>query len=438
MHGQEIEPFPEGCTDRSKYTGLQIRVVALAFLTALLDGLDLQIIAYAAPAMARDLRLAETSLGVIFSGGFAGLAAGSMLIAPLGDRWGRRTIMILCLLLFGACVLATPLAENAEQLFVLRVVTGLGLGGVMPNAIAISMEFSPARLRASMVSLTYFGFIIGAAVGGIVAASLIPLMGWKGMLYIVGALPLALALIEFFFLPESPEYLSNRRHVADSTARIQGDRIAGSIEQKPAPRTSPMRAIFSAENRRNSALMWIAMFANLSIAFAVVQWLPTILSRTGFALENANSLVGLMWVSAVPGVVILLYLSKRIGLQRSLGSFLCIGSVVTCALGAVIAASASDAVWLLMIGFGMTLAGAQVGFYSLLAAVYPGSSRVTGIGWAQGVGRLGAVVGPAAIGLLLADGMSIVILFVYLSIPVLVSAVAVWNVRLRRSPAEFF
>lgn len=435
MDGQEIRPLPTGCPDGSNFTALQIRVVALAFLTALLDGLDLQIIAYAAPAMARDLRLTDTSLGVIFSGGFAGLAAGSMLLAPLGDRWGRRTIMIFCLLLFGVCVLATPLAENAEQLFILRVLTGLGLGGVMPNAIAISMEFSPSRRRAAMVSFTYFGFIIGAAVGGIVAASLIPLVGWKGMLFIVGALPLALAVIEFFFMPESPEYLSNRRHVADSTDRIQGNRIPGSIEQGLPSRTSPMREIFSAENKRNSVLMWIAMFANVSVAFAVLQWLPTILNRAGFALENANYLVGLIWVSTVPGVIILLYLSKRMGLQRSLGSFLCLGSVVTCGLGAVIAASASDAVWLLMMGFGMTIAGAQLGFYSLLAAIYPGSSRVTGIGWAQGVGRLGAIIGPAAIGLLLADGTSIVILFVYLSIPVLVSAIAVWNVRPRRSPA---
>jgi len=197
-----------------------------------------------------------------------------------------------CLLLFDACVLATPLVENAEQLFILRVLTGLGLGGVMPNAIAISMEFSPSRRRAAMVSFTYFGFVLGAAVGGIVAASLIPLVGWKGMLFIVGAMPLALALIEFFFLPESPEYLSNRRHVADSTDRIQGDRIAGSIEQGLAPRTSPIREIFSAENKRNSMLMWITMFANVSIAFAVLQWLPTILNRTGFALEKPSFQLG--------------------------------------------------------------------------------------------------------------------------------------------------
>lgn len=195
----ELATLPAAPDNDLKYTGLQIRVVALAFLTALLDGLDLQIIAYAAPVMARDLRLTETSLGVIFSGGFAGLAAGSMFLAPLGDRFGRRTIMILCLVVFGLSVLATPLAQHAEQIFVLRVLTGVGLGGVMPNAVAISMEFSPARLRASMVSFTTFGFIIGGAAGGVVAASLIPLVGWKGMLFIVGALPLALALIEFFF-----------------------------------------------------------------------------------------------------------------------------------------------------------------------------------------------------------------------------------------------
>lgn len=432
MNEQAVTPARGDYCDGRRQKILQIRVVGLAFLTALLDGLDLQIIAYAAPAMAKDLGLTETSLGVIFSGGFAGLAAGSMLLAPLGDRWGRRTIIILSLLLFGACVLLTPLVQDAEQLFILRALTGLGLGGVMPNAIAISMEFSPARLRASMVSLTYFGFIIGAAVGGLVAASLIPQVGWKGLLYIVGALPLMLAIAEYFLLPESPEYLSHRDARAASH-RSKADGLVGNEDEQRRP--SPMRTIFSVDNRRNSTLMWIAMFANVSVATAALQWLPTILNRTGFALESANALVALMWASAVPGIVLLLYLTKWFGLQRVLGSVLCIGSLITCGLGASIVLSGSEAVWLLTIGFGATIAGAQVGFYSLLASVYPGSSRVTGIGWAQGVGRLGATIAPSAIGILLSTGTSILTLFFYLAILVVISAIAVWNVRLPRLAA---
>lgn len=411
---------------------LRIRVIGLAFLTALLDGLDLQIIAYTAPAIARDLALTEASLGVIFSGGFAGLAAGSMFLAPLGDRLGRRTVVILSLLLFGTCVCLTPLVQNAEQLFVLRALTGLGLGGVMPNVIAISMEFSPARLRASMVSFTYFGFIIGAAAGGLVAAALIPQVGWRGLLYIVGTMPLMLAIIQYFFLPESPEYLSHRNARA-AYHRSKADRLVGNLrEERPA---SPIRAIFSPENRRNSALMWAAMFTNISTAFAVFQWLPTILNETGFALENANALVALMWASAMPGVLLLIHLAKSKRIQRVLAVFLCFGAFVTCALGASIALSATEGVWLLMIGFGVTVASAQAGFYSLLASVYPGSSRVTGIGWAQGVGRLGGIVGPSAVGILLSADTSIPALFFYLAIPVVISAMAVWYVRLPRSAA---
>jgi AAHS family 4-hydroxybenzoate transporter-like MFS transporter len=340
--------------------------------------------------------------------------------------------MIFCLLLFGACVLVTPLAANAQQLFVLRVLTGLGLGGVMPNAIAISMEFAPSRLRASMVSFTYFGFIIGGAAGGIVAATLIPLMGWKGMIFVVGLLPLTLALVQFFFLPESPEYRAHKEGRTNRTNSIDNDRGDGTSESANhgvASGSSPMREIFSLENRRNSALMWLAMFANLSVAFGVLQWLPTLLNQAGFTLGSASSLVALSWISTVPGVILLLYVAKMVGLPRAVGLFLCVGSVVTFGLGVVIATAASDAVWLLMVGIGMTVTAAQVGFYSLLSAVYPGSSRVTGIGWAQGVGRLGAVVGPSAIGFLLAGGTSTVALFTYVSIPVLISAVAVWQVR---------
>jgi len=432
MHKQEAGALADGGVYKAKHTALQIRVVVFAFLAALLDGLDLQIIAYAAPAIAKNLSLTESSLGIIFSGGFAGLAAGSILVAPLGDRWGRRPIIISCLVLFGACVLITPLAANAQQLFVLRVFTGLGLGGVMPNAIAISMEFAASRLRASMVSFTYFGFVIGGAAGGIVAATLIPLVGWKGMMFVVGLLPLMLALVLFFFLPESPEYRANKERATNRTNSIhnaRGDGTSESAEHGRALRSSPMREIFSLENRRNSALMWLAMFANLSVAFGILQWLPTLLNQAGFALGSANSLVALLWISTAPGVILMLYVANMLGLPRAVGLFLCVGSVVTFGLGVVIATAASDAVWLLMVGIGMTVTAAQVGFYSLLTAVYPGSSRVTGIGWAQGVGRLGAVVGPSAIGFLLAGSTSTIALFAYVSIPVLISAVAVWQVR---------
>ena len=171
------------------------------------------------------------------------------------------------------------------------------------------------------------------------------------------------------------------------------------------------------------------MFANLSVAFGILQWLPTLLNQAGFALGSANSLVALLWISTAPGVILMLYVANMLGLPRAVGLFLCVGSVVTFGLGVVIATAASDAVWLLMVGIGMTVTAAQVGFYSLLTAVYPGSSRVTGIGWAQGVGRLGAVVGPSAIGFLLAGSTSTIALFAYVSIPVLISAVAVWQVR---------
>jgi AAHS family 4-hydroxybenzoate transporter-like MFS transporter len=177
------------------------------------------------------------------------------------------------------------------------------------------------------------------------------------------------------------------------------------------------------------------MFTNISTAFAVFQWLPTILNETGFALENANALVALMWASAMPGVLLLIHLAKSKRIQRVLAVFLCFGAFVTCALGASIALSATEGVWLLMIGFGVTVAGAQAGFYSLLASVYPGSSRVTGIGWAQGVGRLGGIVGPSAVGILLSADTSILALFFYLAIPVVISAMAVWNVRLPHSVA---
>lgn len=420
----------ESFTVSTRFTVLKVRVICLAFLCALVDGLDFQVIAYAAPEMAKEIGLHAASLGIVFSAGSVGLAAGAMLLAPMGDHWGRKTVILLSLFLFGGCVVATLLAETTGELVALRLLTGLGIGGVMPNAIAISMEFSPSRHRGVIVSLTYFGFIIGAALGGVAAVTVIPMMGWKGLFFIAGGLPLLLALLIFFALPESPQYLEQRRRGQEDIPTRRGGSAKGTFLREWKGFSS-VSTIFLPEYRRNTILMWTSMFANVFSVFAVVQWLPSILSRTGMPLEKANLLVGLLWLSAIAGVLLLLYHSRRIRLQRVLAAYLCIGGVVTMLLGVTISGSVTGSAMLaLLIGYGMTGAGAQIGFYSLLANIYPASVRVTGIGLAQGMGRLGTIGGPAIVGFLFTMGISDVYVFLFLAVPLLVAAVAVWNVTM--------
>lgn len=420
---------------------VQATVMGLAFLCALVDGLDLQLIAYVAPVVARELELSDMAMGLVFSAGFIGLAIGSMFLASLGDRWGRKTVLVSSLILFGGCVLITPIAQNVVELAILRLATGLGLGGVMPNAIAISIEYAPRRYRAFMVTFTYMGFMVGAAAGGAFAAFLLRRFGWEFVFVSAGVVPLILAVVITFWMPESLEYLSLKDGVSRRTIRIMRRLKIEDMVVSAAPRKSEiveksrMKALFSEGRWKNTLFIWIAMFTNLLSLFSLLQWLPTILEREGMPLEEANLLVSFMWLIGILGALFFAYLSRRASPQRVMAVYLVLSVFFTAALGAAAGENVVLA-WPLIIGIGLTGASAQIGFYSLLSELYPASIRVTGIGVAQGIGRVAAIGGPAIVGVVLTAGLSHTEIFLWLAAPLLISAAAVWNVKKAPSSAS--
>lgn len=420
--------------DRVRFGALQATVLGLAFLCALLDGLDLQVIAYVAPVVARELELSDTAMGLVFSAGFLGLAIGSVLVASLGDRWGRKAVIVLSLGFFGVCVLITSSAKNVEELAVLRFLTGIGLGGIMPNAIAISVEYSPGRYRPLMVTVTYIGFLLGAALGGVLAVFLLRQFGWQSVFFVAGILPLGLAAVVLFAMPESLEYLAQKKGVSERMTRIMARLKITNIEMVNSNVINGVfegrraSALFGQGRWKSTILLWVAMFTNLLSLFSLLQWLPSLLEREGMPLGEANSLVSLMWLTAIIGSLSFVYISRKIPLQRVLAIYLTLSVIFTAALG--VAARAEIALaWPLTIGIGLTGAAAQIGFYSLLSELYPASIRVTGIGLAQGIGRIAAIGGPAIVGVLLTAGLPQIHIFLWLAAPLLISAVAVWNVK---------
>lgn len=425
---------PQLALDSMRFGALPATVTGLAFLCALLDGLDLQVIAYVAPLVARELELSDTAMGLVFSAGFMGLAIGSMFVASLGDRWGRKTVIVLSLVFFGVCVLITSFAKNVQELAVLRLLTGIGLGGIMPNAIAISVEYSPGRYRSLMVTLTYIGFLLGGVLGGVLAVFLVRRFGWQGVFFIAGTLPLGLAAVVLLAMPESLEYLAQKKGGSKRMTRIMARLKITNMELvKPVVNGGVLeggrvRALFGQERWKSTILLWVAMFTNLLSLFSLLQWLPSLLDREGMPLEEANSLVGLMWLIGIIGSLSFIYISRKIPLQRVLAIYLILSVIFTAALGVAARAEITMA-WPLIIGIGLTGVAAQVGFYSLLSELYPASIRVTGIGWAQGVGRMAAIGGPAIVGVLLTAGLSQIHIFLWLAAPLLISAVAVWNVK---------
>src|SRR5882724_8062928 len=208
--------------DAQPVGGFQIRLLLTCAAVLFLDGFDTQAIGYVAPALAKEWGLSKGSLGPVFSAGLFGLMIGALVFGPLADRIGRRKIIIFSTLAFGIGTLATSIIDDVDSLLAIRFLTGLGLGGAMPNAVAMTSEFSPRRRRATMVMIMFCGFSIGAALGGFLAAALIPQFGWRSVFVVGGVAPLLLVPILVLRLPESVRFLALTGRAHERVAELLG------------------------------------------------------------------------------------------------------------------------------------------------------------------------------------------------------------------------
>jgi MFS transporter, AAHS family, 4-hydroxybenzoate transporter len=272
---------------------LQWRVLALCTLVILLDGFDVQAIAFTAPAIARDWRLAPGSLGPVFAAGLVGMAAGALAIGPLGDRYGRRAALLGSVLAFGVFTLATAFARGVPELIALRVLTGLGLGGALPNATALMTEYAPARRRALAIAVIFLGIPLGGMLGGVVANALVPRWGWPAVFILGGAAPLVLLPVLALALPESVRFLL----LAPERWRAAGRALAAlglpgtpaqyAPRDLPAP-GAPVRRLFEGGRTADTLKVWGVFFFNLMAVYFLISWIPTLLVEAGHGLRRAT------------------------------------------------------------------------------------------------------------------------------------------------------
>lgn len=412
--------------------GLQITVLVLAFAIAAFDGMDAQIIAFAAPEIVKDFDVPRERLGPVFSSALVGMALGAFLFGPLGDRVGRKRVAVLCTFWFGAMTLLTVVSTSLTQLMVIRFITGLGLGGALPNAVTLVSEYAPARRRAMLVTIMYIGFAVGGVLGSAVGGQIIPRFGWTSIFWFGGLLPLALGVVLLFALPESLQYLARRGGRDEEIRRVLG-RLRG-CTPPPADVTfvvsgrdldSSPRELFSGPRRRNTFMLWIAFFINLLVLFTLMNWLPTLLTNAGVSLEQALRVALAFNLGAIGGPLLLAWASDRYDPRLMLGGFFFCGALCFMAVGI----GAPDLGWLIATGVltGFFAGGAQVGLYPVATQIYPAAVRVTGVAWAQVWGRIGSIIGPWLGGLLLWLGLGEY--FVVFGAPLLLAAVAIWMMR---------
>ncbi|QBR04133.1 MFS transporter [Paraburkholderia pallida] len=383
----------------------QVVVMVLLALCVVIDGFDVQSMGFVAPALIREWHVSRVAMGPVFGASLVGMLPGSLLMGPLADRIGRRPVLIGCSLFLGVCMLVTALASSLSQLLVLRFVTGIGLGGIMGNAIALAGEYSPIRRRTTLMMWVSCGFTGGAVLGGVLSTMLIPLAGWRTVFIVGGAVPIVIALAMVVMLPESMQFMvasgRGRQRLAAILRRIAPelpvDAATHYVSHERPPAGSRVTALFADGRARLTLLQWGVNFMNMVNLFFLANWLPTIATDFGYNIADAALIGTMLQVGGVAGTLAMGPLIDRWGFFRVLGPCYLLAAAAIVSMAS--AASVSLVLLLTVVtisGFGIV--GGQPANNSLSATLYPVTLRATGVGWSLGVGRAGSIVGPVVAG----------------------------------------
>jgi AAHS family 4-hydroxybenzoate transporter-like MFS transporter len=418
----------------------QKRIIALCAATAFVEGFDAQNAGFVAPAIGKAFALHPSAMGLFFSLGLFGLMLGALFVGPIADRLGRKPVLLICLTAFGLGSLAMAASPTANLLFIFRFVTGLGIGGAMPNAIALTSEFSPRRIRSLMVVTVFNGFTSGAIVAGLAASWVVQAFGWQWVFVIGGVCPLLLVPVLAFALPESIRFLASRT-ASEAKAIPLLRRIAPEVDlpsdahlelDEMSDARMSVAALFRHGRARTTILLWTAYFCSLLDLFLLTSWLPTQMRDRGFPVTVAILLGTLLQVGGLLAIV-LGKLMDRYGASRVLFASYVLGAVSVAAIAVSGANLTLVAVSVFLCGFGVV--GSQSSINAVSAAAYPTAIRSTGVGWSLGVGRLGSIVGPSLAGVLIGMGVSGRSIFLMAVVPALCAALAVLALGLN-SPAS--
>lgn len=419
----------------------RLRIFIVCFLIVLMDGFDTQAIGFAAKAMSTSLDIPIAVFGQVFSAGLLGAMLGAFLLGPLADRFGRRWLLAAAIVIFAVFSLLTPHAPHLPELLLVRFLAGLGLGGAIPNLLALSAEYTPRRMRGMMTGVLYAGFPLGGAVGAFASSYIVPHHGWPALFYLGGLLPLGLALLVIAGLPESLPFLLRRpdgqHQVRTIVARITGrpvDQTATYVDLEERVRGMPFRQLLSGGRLAPTLLLWVGFFMCFVLLIVLVLWTPALLRGNGIDEHNAALVVALINLGSVAGTAAGGRLVDRFGAFVTLPLLFTLGALSVSPLGYVTHSLISLAIAATLSGFFMG-AGSS-GLLSLAVLSYPSGMRATGVGWAMGLGRMGQVTGPLIVGALIASGFSIKTIFLCSAVPAAIAAAAILLLRVVRATGE--
>lgn len=417
--------------DEQKFDRFNLGLLVWSFLAMFTDGFEISSLGLATPHIVRDWHVAPAALGPVASASLFGILLGAPLFGWLGDRYGRRFAIISGCLIFGLTTLAVVGTTSLGQIMVLRFLTGIGMGGLMPNTVALNSELSPRRLRARLIILMFMGITLGSASPGFVAAFVVPAYGWKSLFLLGGLVPLLVAVGLIFVLPESIKYLAlrpRRRTALLATARrmrrdlnIPEDAtFVMSSAAAPAPGAG-IRPIFSGGLLPITLLLWLCFATALMANYFLNSWMPLLFEAKGIAPEEAALVSTAYHLGATLGGLGMSFVLDRFG-------FLIIALMLALAAPAIMAIGVTGVppmVLAIFVGLaGFCVLGAQFGANAAAGLIYPTAYRAKGAGLAFAIGRFGSILGPLVGAALIAMKLALPAMLMVVAAPMLVGAAA--------------
>ena len=415
--------------DHAKFTPFHFRVVAWCLLIILFDGYDLAINGVVLPLLMQEWGLSAMQAGMLASTALAGMMFGAMIFGSLADKIGRKKVIMICIVLFSGLTFAGGFASNPTEFGILRFLAGLGIGGVMPNLVALTSEYSPIRKRSTLVTTMFSGYAVGGVMAALLGSWFTPNFGWQIMFFIAG-IPLLLLPIIWKFLPESLTFIVQQNKQAEARQIVR--RLAPKVKvtentifelnKVDVPESASVISLFKRGRGVNTALFWVAFFTCLLTMYALSSWLPKLMMAAGYSMDNSLMFMLVMNVGAVVGIVGGGILADRYHLKPVLMVLGMTGAIVMSLMGFQ---SNQFLLYILVFLAGAASIGSQMLLYSYVAQYYPLAVRSTGIGWSSAIGRMGAIIGPILIGGLLGMNLPAHFNFIAVGLPVLITAIAV-------------
>jgi len=430
----------ETALEHQRIGALQLRVAALCTLIQICDGYDINSIGWAVPSLTHVWNLPGPAFTTAFLWSSIGIMVGALSGGPIGDKVGRKPLLLASVAIFGIASLLSAFAPSLFVLSILRFFTGLGIGGAFPGAATLAGDYAPHRLRATMIMATFTGAPLGGFVGGQIVAVLLPHFGWRVIFILGGAFPLALVGILAAWLPESPRFLARKPNLAPGQAALL-QRLgiaAGRAELHPVDiaQGNPIKMLFGEGYALQTILLWIIFFCSLMNLFLFGYWLPEVLHLIGMTPAGAVFASSLRDFGAIFAVLYLGLLIDRVGPERSLAFHYAAGAVFIAVISLSGAALSYGILLAIIFLCGMTIIGSQTGANATCGKLYPARMRTSGLGWALGIGRLGGIAAPVLGGYLLTLGMPPTQIFLSACAFAVVAAAATGLLALRRVRAE--